>query len=77
MPLHGIATNVPSPPLLGRKVENQLRVDVGGTQWIRVEEEEDWGGGVNRDPVLARLVSVAQTRSGSRRSFGDATADGI
>jgi hypothetical protein len=50
---------------------------VGGAQWIGVEEEEDWGGGVNRDLVLARLVSAAQTRSGSRRSFGDATADGI
>jgi hypothetical protein len=45
---------------------------VGGTHL----EEDNWGGGVNRDPASACLVSMVQTRSGSRR-FGDVTTDEI
>jgi hypothetical protein len=50
MLLHGIVTDAPTPPLSGRKVEDQLRVDVGGAHRIGVKEV-DWGGGDNRDPA--------------------------
>jgi hypothetical protein len=58
MPSHGIVTDAPSPPLSGRKVEDQLRVNVGGAHRIKVEEV-DWGGSVNQDPMSACLVSAA------------------
>jgi hypothetical protein len=77
MPPHGIVTNAPpTPPLSGHKVEEQLRVDVGGAYRIGVKED-DWGGGVNQDPTSACLVSAAHTKLGSRRRFGDMTVDGI
>jgi hypothetical protein len=76
MPPHGIVSDGPTPPLSGRKVEDQLLVDVGGAHRIEVEED-DWGGSVNQDPMLVCLMSAVQTRSGSRRRFGDTTTDGI
>jgi hypothetical protein len=66
----------PTPPLSGHNVEDQLWVDVGGAHRIGVEEN-DWGGGVNWDLSSACLVLAAQTKSGLRRRFKDATVDGI
>jgi hypothetical protein len=46
---------------------------VGGTHCLRVEEE-DWGGGVNRDLSSMHLVLTTHTRSGMRRPMGSGGA---
>jgi hypothetical protein len=48
---HGIVTDAPTPPLSGRKVKDQLRIDVGGTHWIGVEEDHSGGGVGGADKI--------------------------
>jgi hypothetical protein len=63
MPPHGIVTDAPTPPLSGARLRICSKSNVGGTHWLRVEEE-DWGGGVNRDLSSLRLVLTTHTDQG-------------